>query len=61
MSTVVVAASAADAQAVEAVKSHHAHLAGALAVHVESLVEAAARDDLPAPQPAPWSGGVTPS
>src|ERR1035437_5890609 len=48
MSTVVVAASAADAQAVEAVKSHHAHLAGALAAHVESLVEAAARDDLPA-------------
>ena len=48
MSTVVVAASAADAQAVEAVKNHHAHLAGALAAHVESLVEAAARNDLPA-------------
>src|SRR5450631_3278933 len=48
MNTVVVAASAADAQAVDAVKSHQAHLAGALAVHVESLVEAAARDDLPA-------------
>src|ERR1035437_1566180 len=48
MSTVVVAASAADAQAVEAVKNHHARLAGALAVHVESLVEAATRGDLPA-------------
>lgn len=46
MSTVVVAASAADAQAVEAVKNHHAHLAGALAVHVESLVKAAAQGDL---------------
>jgi uncharacterized protein (DUF2249 family)/hemerythrin-like domain-containing protein len=48
MSTVVVAANAADAQAVEAVRNHHAHLAGALAVQVESLVEAAARNDLPA-------------
>lgn len=48
MSTVVVAANAADAQAVETVKNHHAHLAGALAVHVESLVQAAARGDLPA-------------
>jgi uncharacterized protein (DUF2249 family) len=48
MSTLVVATSAADAQAVEAVKNHHAQLAGALAVQVEALVEAAARGDLPA-------------
>jgi len=47
MSTIVVATSAADAQAVEAVKSHHAQLAGALAVQVEALIEAAARGDLP--------------
>jgi len=47
MSTVVVATSAADAQAVEAVKNHHAQLAGALAVQVEALVDAAARGDLP--------------
>jgi len=48
MSTVVVATSAADAEAVEAVKSHHAELAGALAVQAEALVEAAARGDRPA-------------
>ena len=42
----VVATSAADTQAVEAVKSHHAHLAGALAVQVEALLDAAARGDL---------------
>ena len=47
MSTVVVATSAADAEAVEAVKRHHAQLAGALGVQVESLVGAAARGDLP--------------
>ena len=47
MSTVVVATSAADAQAVEAVKDHHAQLAGALAVQVEALVDSAARGDLP--------------
>lgn len=47
MSTLVVATSAADAQAVEVVKSHHAHLAGALAVQVEALIDAAARGDLP--------------
>lgn len=47
MSTVVVATSAADAQAVEAVKNHHAQLAGALAVQVEAIVDAAARGDLP--------------
>ena len=48
MSTVVVATSAEDAQAVEAVKDHHAQLAGALAVQVEALVDAASRGDLPA-------------
>ena len=46
MSTVVVATSAADAQAVEAVKNHHAQLAGALAVQVEALIDAASRVDL---------------
>lgn len=46
MSTVVVATSAADAQAVEAVKDHHAQLSGALAARVEALVDAAARGDL---------------
>jgi uncharacterized protein (DUF2249 family)/iron-sulfur cluster repair protein YtfE (RIC family) len=47
MSTVVVATSAADAEAVEAVKNHHAQLAGALALRVEALVDAATRGDLP--------------
>ena len=47
MSMLVVATSAADAQAVEAVKDHHAQLAGALAVQVETLVDSAARGDLP--------------
>jgi len=47
MNTLVVATSAADAQAVEAVKAHHAQLAGALAVQVEALVDAADRGDLP--------------
>src|SRR5665647_3521292 len=47
MSMVVVATSAADAQAVDAVKDHHAQLAGALAVQVEGLVDAASRGDLP--------------
>ena len=47
MSTVVVATSAADARAVEAVKNHHAQLAGALDVQVETLLDAAARGDLP--------------
>ena len=46
MSTLVVATSAADAEAVEAVKNHHAQLAGALAVRVEALVDAAAAGDL---------------
>jgi len=48
MSTVVLATSAADARAVDGVKSHHTHLAGALAVQVEALVDAADRGDLPA-------------
>ncbi|HEY8822140.1 MAG TPA: DUF2249 domain-containing protein [Dermatophilaceae bacterium] len=45
MSTVIVATSAADAQALEAVKDHHAHLAGALAAQVEALLDAASRGD----------------
>lgn len=45
MSTVVVATSEADAQAVEAVKNHHAQLAGALSVQVEALLDAASRGD----------------
>src|SRR5450631_372680 len=45
MRTLVVATSAADAQAVEAVKDHHAELADALAIQVETLVAAAARGD----------------
>lgn len=45
MSTVTVAISAADAQAVAAVTNHHAQLAGALAVQVEALLDAAARGD----------------
>jgi Hemerythrin HHE cation binding domain len=47
MSTVVVATSPADVRAVEAVKNHHARLAGALGVQVEALVEATARGGLP--------------
>jgi uncharacterized protein (DUF2249 family)/hemerythrin-like domain-containing protein len=47
MSTVTVATSAADAQAVEAVKDHHAQLARALCVQVEALIDAADRGDLP--------------
>jgi uncharacterized protein (DUF2249 family) len=46
MSAPVDATSAADAQAVEAVKKHHAQLAGALAVQVETLIGAAERGDL---------------
>ena len=46
MSTLVVATSAADAQAVEAIKDHHAQLAGALAVQVEALIDATVRTDL---------------
>lgn len=42
MSAVVVTTSPADVRAAEAVKDHHARLAGALAVQVEALLEAAA-------------------
>ena len=45
MSTVVVATSAADARAVEAVKEHHAQLAGALSAQVEASLNAASRGD----------------
>lgn len=47
MSTIVVASSVQDAQAVEAVKEHHAQLSGALALRVEALIAAAVRDDQP--------------
>lgn len=46
MSKVVVANSAADAQAVEAVKTHHAQLAGAMAVQVEALLDATSLGDV---------------
>ena len=45
MSNVVIASSEADANAADAVEQHHAQMAGALAVRVESLVAAAARRD----------------
>jgi uncharacterized protein (DUF2249 family)/iron-sulfur cluster repair protein YtfE (RIC family) len=41
MDDVVIATSAEDAAAIEAVKEHHAHLAGALSALVEALVSAA--------------------
>jgi uncharacterized protein (DUF2249 family) len=41
MSTIVVASSQQDAQAVEAVIEHHAQLAGTLARHVEKLINSA--------------------
>jgi hypothetical protein len=47
MSAVVVATSPVDVRAVEAVKDHHARLAGALAVQVGVLLEAAAWGGLP--------------
>jgi Hemerythrin HHE cation binding domain len=47
MSTVVVATRPADIHAVDAVKNHHARLAGALGVHVDTLLETAARGELP--------------
>ena len=47
MSAVVVTTSPADVRAVEAVKDHHARLAGALAIQVEALLEAAAWGGLP--------------
>lgn len=45
MSTIVVASSEKDAQAVEAVIEHHAQLAGALARHVERLLNTAVGGD----------------
>jgi uncharacterized protein (DUF2249 family) len=46
MDDVVIASSRQDAAAVEAVKEHHAHLAGALTARVEALVSAAAEGRL---------------
>jgi uncharacterized protein (DUF2249 family)/iron-sulfur cluster repair protein YtfE (RIC family) len=45
MSTIVVASSQQDAEAVEAVIQHHAQLAGALARHVEKLINSAIGGD----------------
>lgn len=45
MSTVVVASSEQDAQAVEAVMQHHAELAGALGRHIERLLNTAISGD----------------
>ena len=47
MSTVIVTTSPADVHVVESIKNHHERLAGALGVHVEALLEAAARGGLP--------------
>ncbi|HET8600933.1 MAG TPA: DUF2249 domain-containing protein [Segeticoccus sp.] len=44
MNSVVVATSAADSAAVEAVKQHHAELAASLATHAQALVAAAVED-----------------
>lgn len=46
METVTLATSQADADAVEAVRNHHASLSGALALRVSSLVQAAVRQDV---------------
>lgn len=48
MTELVIASSQADAEAVEAVKQHHAELAGALRLRVEALLAAAAAGDRPA-------------
>lgn len=45
MNTVVVATTAADSAAVEAVKNHHAELAGALSAQVEAVISAAVQAD----------------
>lgn len=45
MNTVVIASNQVEAAAVAAVEEHHAHLAGALDLHVEALLAAAARGD----------------
>lgn len=47
MSRIVIASSAQDAKAVEAVKEHHAQLSDALALHVEALIGAAVQTDQP--------------
>ena len=62
MSTVVVATSPADAEAVEAVKNHHARLAGALAGQVENTCRSRGAGDGPAAGAVPaLVSGVTPS
>ena len=48
MSELVIASSEADAKAADAVRQHHAELAGALSLRTEELVAAAARHDTPA-------------
>lgn len=48
MTELVIASSQADAEAVEAVKQHHAELAGALRLRVEALLAASATGDRPA-------------
>ena len=45
MSELLIASSEADALAIEAVKQHHAALAGALATYVEKLYAALSRRD----------------
>lgn len=52
MSDIVIATSEADAQAAEAVEAHHAQMSGALSLHVESLLAAAARSELLAAEQA---------
>jgi len=46
MTDIVIASSEADAAAAEAVKNHHAELAGALQVRTEALLASAFREDL---------------
>lgn len=48
MSDIVIASSETDARAVVAVEAHHAQMSGALAVHTDVLVSAAAGSDLAA-------------
>jgi uncharacterized protein (DUF2249 family) len=52
MSQLVIASSEADAHAADAVRDHHAAMAGALAVRVEELVAAASRRDAVAAEAA---------
>jgi len=52
MNDVVIATSEADARAAEAVEQHHAQMAGTLALRVEALLEAAARQDTAAARAA---------